>query len=107
MSDKESYAARWKRMEATKPAEGEPHAWIQWKGTNVCMDVHCSCGAHGHIDADFAYKYRCFACNKLFDVAGYVRLIEVPEAEYTQIDRDGLCVVSDEERRREKAKSLK
>lgn len=96
MTDKESDATRWQRMEATKPAEGEPHAWIQWKGTNVCMDVYCLCGAHGHIDADFAYKYRCGACKRLYDLAGYVRMVEVPEAEYTQSDRDG-CVVEDEE----------
>jgi len=28
--------------------EGRPHGWVQWKGTDVCMDVHCACG---HIDA--------------------------------------------------------
>ena len=22
----------------------KPHGWIQWKGTGVCMDVHCKCG---------------------------------------------------------------
>ncbi len=85
---------RWKRQEATKP-EG-PHGWIQWKGTNVCMDVHCSCGAQGHIDAEFAYKYKCAACGTLFDIAGYVRLIPVPESEWTKDDCDGNCVVSDE-----------
>lgn len=36
-----------------------PHGWIQWKGTSVCMDVHCACGAHGHVDADFAYTLKC------------------------------------------------
>jgi hypothetical protein len=33
---------------------GLPHGWIQWKGTNVCMDVYCACGHHSHIDAKFA-----------------------------------------------------
>ena len=87
--------ARWIRMEGTKPADGQPHGWIQWKGTNVCMDVYCSCGAHGHIDDEFTYRYKCLACGKLFDIAGYVRLVEVPESEITKQDRDGQCVASD------------
>lgn len=70
---------RWDRQEATKP-DG-PHGWIQWKGTDVCMDVHCQCGFQGHIDASFAYHYRCVACNQLFDIAGWVRLVPVPKDE--------------------------
>lgn len=85
-------SARWNRMEATKPPEDVAQAWIQWKGTDVCMDVHCSCGVRGHIDADFAYRYKCLACKKLFDIAGYVRLIEVPADE---IESEETCVVSD------------
>lgn len=86
---------RWARQEAVKPSG--PHGWIQWKGTNVCMDVHCSCGVMGHIDRDFAYHYKCLACSKFFDIAGYVRLIEVPEEEITQNDRTGRTVATDEE----------
>jgi len=26
------------------------HVFIQWKGTNVCLDFHCECGAHGHFN---------------------------------------------------------
>ena len=37
----------------------QPHGWIQWKGTNVCMDIHCKCGMLTHIDADFAYHVKC------------------------------------------------
>lgn len=40
----------------------EPHAFIQWKGTNVCMDFHCECGAHCHFDGDFAYVVQCPHC---------------------------------------------
>ncbi len=54
--------------DATVPEEGEGHAWIQWKGTNVCMDVHCRCGAHGHIDDSFTYFYRCVGCGETFAV---------------------------------------
>jgi hypothetical protein len=88
---------RWSRMEATRPPDGEAHGWIQWKGTNVCMDVHCICGAHGHVDEDFTYHYKCLACGRFFDVAGYVRLVEVPADEMTEDDLDGRCTASDNE----------
>lgn len=54
-----------------------PHGWIQWKGTDVCLDVHCSCGAHTHLDADFAYYVQCGACGKLWALSANVRMIEV------------------------------
>lgn len=55
-----------------------PHGWIQWKGTNVCMDVHCVCGALGHVDADFCYFIRCVNCGRTYGVGGNVRLYELP-----------------------------
>lgn len=58
-----------------------PHGWIQWKGTDVCMDVRCSCGASTHVDAEFAYTIRCGACGLLWAVCANVRLVEITEAE--------------------------
>lgn len=40
----------------------DPHAFIQWKGTDVCMDFYCECGAHGHFDGYFAYTVKCQHC---------------------------------------------
>lgn len=45
----------------------EPHGWIQWKGTNVCMDVHCACGELTHFDGDFLYHVKCGACGKVYE----------------------------------------
>ena len=58
-----------------------PHAWIQWKGTNVCMDIHCSCGKHTHVDAEFAYYVRCSACGKLWAMCANIRMVEVTAEE--------------------------
>lgn len=55
-----------------EPSEGS--AWIQWKGTEVCMDVHCRCGEHGHVDASFAYFYLCRGCGEKYAVGQVVRL---------------------------------
>lgn len=62
--------------------EGIPHGWIQWKGTDVCIDLHCECGFLGHYDGDFFYKYRCPQCKKAYAVGACVKLIPLtPEEE--------------------------
>ena len=56
-----------------------PHAWIQWKGTDVCMDIRCKCGELGHVDAMFAYHVRCPKCNRVYFCNGHIELIELEE----------------------------
>lgn len=63
----------WKRQ--TVP-DG-PNGWIQWKGTDVCMDVHCVCGAHGHVDTGFAYYLLCTGCGRAYMTNGHVELLEL------------------------------
>lgn len=54
-------------------------AWIQWKGTDVCMDFHCKCGEHNHIDADFVYSVKCPNCGTCYMCNGHIELIELQE----------------------------
>lgn len=56
-----------------------PFAYIQWKGTEVCLDFHCPCGELGHVDAGFAYYVRCTNCNQVFEMPWYVSPREVDE----------------------------
>ena len=58
---------------------GKPHGWIQWKGTEVCIDLHCICGHHGHFDGDFFYYYQCPACDARYAVGMNVALISLTE----------------------------
>ncbi len=51
-----------------------PSAFIQWKGTNVCMDWYCPCGSHNHVDDYFAYHVECPECHERFEVGCYMRL---------------------------------
>lgn len=67
--------AAWK-MQHIPPT---PNGWIQWKGTDVCMDVYCSCGYHSHIDASFAYYVRCPKCKRVYFMNGHIELIEIKE----------------------------
>lgn len=59
------------------PVEGEAHGWIQWKGTNVCMDIRCPCGHRSHVDADFLYFFRCPKCQTTYAVGATVRLYKM------------------------------
>lgn len=58
---------------------GKPHGWVQWKGTDVCMDVHCKCGALTHVDADFTYYVKCSACGTVYMCNGHIEFIELKE----------------------------
>ena len=70
--------------------EGKPHGWVQWKGTNVCMDIHCKCGETSHIDADFAYHVKCPNCGTVFMCNGHIELIEL------EVEPDN-CVLPDKQ----------
>lgn len=53
----------------------DPHAFIQWKGTDVCADVYCSCGHAFHVDDDFVYAVKCPNCGKDWELEPLVRLV--------------------------------
>jgi len=57
--------------------EGLPHGSIQWKGTEVCMDINCICGHQSHIDAEFLYYVQCPECKKVYSLNGHIELIEI------------------------------
>ena len=56
---------------------GKPHGWVQWQGTEVCMDIYCECGHHSHVDASFTFNVKCPVCNRIYFVNGHIELIEV------------------------------
>lgn len=69
-----------------------PSAWIQWKGTEVCADLHCACGHHGHFDGMFLYFYRCPACAAAYALGSTVRMYPVDEAAYPVRDAKAAAV---------------
>lgn len=52
--------------------------WIQWKGTDVCCDVHCYCGALLHVDGEFAYVVECPHCKRQLWLDGHIEVVELP-----------------------------
>lgn len=47
---------------------GVPSAFIQYKGTDICMDFRCKCGASCHFDGDFAYTVKCPHCSQCYEM---------------------------------------
>jgi hypothetical protein len=78
----------------------KPHGWIQWKGTDVCMDVRCSCGYTGHVDSEFAYRVECGGCGKIWHVSPWVRLVEQLPSEESDAACDPISTDKDLRRRR-------
>ncbi len=54
-----------------------PNLFIQWKGTDLCGDFRCICGANHHIDAMFVYGIECADCGRTYQVPTTVALREV------------------------------
>jgi len=67
-------------LEAQDKRGGMPKCWIQWKGTDVCMDFNCACGKSSHVDADFAYNIKCPYCGRFYSCSGHIEIIELEEA---------------------------
>lgn len=52
-------------------------AFIQWKGTDVCMDLLCpKCGYHNHYDGYFAYTVQCAKCKTYYAMNQFVQFTE-------------------------------
>lgn len=84
----------------TRDEMQRPFGVIQWKGTTVCMDVHCACGAHLHADAEFMYYVECPHCRRLYALGFKVNLVELTgeQAAYARRERETLIVSHDGER---------
>jgi hypothetical protein len=74
----------WDRQ--TQYGDDVTHAFIQWKGTDVCMDFYCSCGGYGHIDGMFAYYVKCADCGQVYaspaHISNFVPLLEGEEPDH-------------------------
>lgn len=57
-----------------QPAGSDAEMFIQWKNTDVCLDLYCSCGAHGHFDGYFAHYLRCVHCGTVYQLGTQVIL---------------------------------
>jgi len=68
-----------KTPELENPFEGSPHGWLQWKGTDACIDFHCKCGSHLHADNICMYFIRCGKCGQAYALNGHIKLHPIDE----------------------------
>jgi hypothetical protein len=70
------------KRESRPDADGKGHGWVQWKGTDLCMDFLCpSCGSRSHIDGYFAYIIECGHCSQLFGLNPYIEVVPLTAKE--------------------------
>lgn len=55
--------------------------FIQWKGTDICMDFYCECGHQNHYDGYFAYHVICAKCRQIYKLATSIKMEKVDSAE--------------------------
>lgn len=65
----------------------DPHGWIQFKGTEICIDIRCKCGELSHYDGGFMYFIKCPHCGQVYEANGHIQLIPV---EHPGEDRAGV-----------------
>lgn len=55
----------------------DKYACVQWKGTDVCMDIACDCGESFHVDGMFAYSVKCPDCGNVYFLNPNIELIKL------------------------------
>jgi hypothetical protein len=68
------------------PGKKTTDVFVQWKGTDACLDLSCDCGNLGHFDGMFAYALRCPACKKVWVMPH--TMIPVEDDNYTGVIQD-------------------
>lgn len=66
------------------PPEGDPHGWLQWKGTSLCGDFYCKCGKHWHLDEEFVYYSSCPYCGQKYYLNAHIELVPISEEEWAK-----------------------
>lgn len=73
--------------------DDQPHGWIQWKGTDVCVDLRCVCreddDEFGHYDGYGMYAIQCAKCGRVYRVMQNIGLVEATTDEQRQFLLDG------------------
>jgi len=62
--------------------------FIQWKGTDLCMDFHCECGEHNHYDGFFAYHVKCNGCGQVYKMDTTVKMEKTNEKDTNALESE-------------------
>lgn len=66
----------------------DAHGSMQWKGSDIYLDLHCDCGHTSNIKGDAVFFVKCPACNTIFELNGFIQLIKRPDIDEKKHDVD-------------------
>lgn len=46
----------------------DTHVFLQYKNTDICIDMYCECGYQSHFDGTFANIVKCPHCGELWSM---------------------------------------
>lgn len=78
------------RIDRPEPTRsGVTEIFVQWKGTNACVDFYCDCKGGtltgSHIDGDFMYFLRCPYCFTVWRVPTVLKLSRAEPHEHDMV----------------------
>jgi hypothetical protein len=68
-----------------------PSVFVQYKGTDICLDFHCICDTEdepagvGHYDGYDAYALRCGRCGRIYEMPTEIPLTLVTVTQYDPV----------------------
>lgn len=73
---------------------GRPDLFLQWKGTDACLDLYCTCGQDLHFDGYFADELTCGYCGQTWELPHKLALTPVEPSRALKLvfgDTDVIC----------------
>ena len=74
-----------------------PEVFLQWKGTDACLDLYCTCGKQFHFDGYFADELTCGNCGQTWELPHMLQPEAIEPSRGFKIVFDGCEVIGDGE----------
>jgi hypothetical protein len=72
-----------------QPVPGtDAECFIQWKNTELCVDIYCPCdpSTPRHFDGYFAHRLQCDNCSAVYEMGTQVRMRRLADDDPAQDD---------------------
>lgn len=53
-------------------------AFMQWQGTDICVDIHCKCDHNSHFDG-YSFNYFKCKCGRKYEVSRELNMTELKD----------------------------
>jgi hypothetical protein len=85
------------RLLDAAPASTRPDLFLQWKGTDACLDLYCACGQDLHFDGYFAHELTCGHCGQTWELPHKLAVTPVEPSRQLTLIFDETDVIGDGE----------